>query len=121
MCQPVEERGRHLGVAEHGGLRIPRNMGNDSTRSWARFPRHRGQPFHASGSLADVCMESVLARRVKRIQRGCALSHALTIEGQAVGVVDKPIKATASPFLMVLCKFALFGFSLWNVSWPADH
>ena len=37
-------------IAPHypkSGLRIPRKMGIDSTRSWALVPRHLGQPFHA--------------------------------------------------------------------------
>lgn len=59
---------------------------------WALIPRHRGQPFHASGSLADWFMESGSSRRVKRFHRGGALPQAFSSEGHPVGVVDEPVQ-----------------------------
>ncbi len=59
---------------------------------WAPIPRHRGQPFHASGSLTDWCMESGSARRVKRFQCSRALTHALAGKGQPVRVVDEAVQ-----------------------------
>ena len=59
---------------------------------WASIPRHRGQPFHASGSLTDLCMESFSTHRVKRFQFARALPHALACEGQPVGVMDEAVQ-----------------------------
>ena len=73
-------------------VRIPRKMGIDSTRSWARIPRYRGRPFHASGGLADWVMESVLAGRVKRFGCGSPLPHAFSGECQAVSVMNEAVE-----------------------------
>jgi hypothetical protein len=73
-------------------MRIPRKVGIDSTRSWAAIPRHRGQPFHASGSLADGDMESGLTGLVKRFRDGGASSHAFSGELESVGVVDESVE-----------------------------
>ena len=62
-----DEWGRQYPSIAQAWLRIPWKMGACSTRSWARIPRHRGQPFHASGSLADIVMELGLTCWVKRI------------------------------------------------------
>jgi hypothetical protein len=58
---------------------------------WASIPRHRGQPFHASGSLADLSMESGSACRVKWFHCSGALAHAFAGKGQSVSVMDKPV------------------------------
>ena len=73
-------------------MRIPRKMGIDSTRSWARIPRYRGRPFHASGGLADWVMESVLAGRVKRFGCGSPLPQAFSGECQAVSVMNEAVE-----------------------------
>jgi len=59
---------------------------------WALIPRHRGQPFHASGSLADWLIESGSTRWVKRFPRARALAHAFADKGQPVSVMDEPIE-----------------------------
>ena len=51
-----------------------------------------GQPFHASGSLADWFMGSGPAGWVKRFHRGRALAQAFPGAGQTVGVVDEPVQ-----------------------------
>ena len=56
----------HIALALGLAVRIPGKMGSCSTRSWALIPRHRGQPFHASGSLSDIFTESGLFGWVKR-------------------------------------------------------
>ena len=73
-------------------MRIPRKMGIDSTRSWARIPRYRGRPFHASGGLADWVMESVLTGRVKRFGCGSPLPQAFSGECQAVSVMNEAVE-----------------------------
>ncbi|QYZ71488.1 LysR family transcriptional regulator [Neotabrizicola shimadae] len=62
-------------------VRIPRELGSCSTRSWARVPRHRGHRFHGrSGSFADSVMESVLSGGVKDFHQCFFASHAFTGE-----------------------------------------
>jgi len=60
---------------------------------WASIPRHRGQPFHASGSLAGGCRGSGSTGRVRRFQFGRALAHALAGKGPPVSVVDEAAQA----------------------------
>ena len=59
---------------------------------WALIPRHRGQPFHASGGLADRLIESGSTRWVKRFRRARALAHAFADKGQPVRVMDEPVE-----------------------------
>jgi hypothetical protein len=59
---------------------------------WASIPRHRGQPFPASGRLADWFREQGSMRRVKPFSCGGALAQAFSGEGQSVSVMDEPVE-----------------------------
>ena len=59
---------------------------------WASISWHRGQPFPASGRLADWFMEPGSMRPVERFYRGGALAQAFFGEGQSASVMDEPVE-----------------------------
>jgi hypothetical protein len=82
----------HPTRCQRTSFRIPEKSGGHSTRSWAAIPRHRGHLFHELGQVTDAFMGSSLSNLVKRFRGAHFSSHAVSSQGEAVGVVNQAVE-----------------------------